>query len=83
VRFAPNSDRESGHPLQAMSALPWKADVCSATSNVGYGPIADIGSDKEKAATTAANQLRFLFFNAHVGPSPSSGDAAGGARPGP
>jgi hypothetical protein len=43
VRFAPNSDRESGHPLQAMSALPWKADVCSATSNVGYGPIAEIG----------------------------------------
>jgi len=25
-----------------MSALPPKADMCGATSNVGYGPIADI-----------------------------------------
>ena len=25
-----------------MSALPPKADMCSATSNVRYGPIADI-----------------------------------------
>jgi hypothetical protein len=26
-----------------MSALPPKADMCSATGDVGYGPIADIG----------------------------------------
>jgi len=25
-----------------MSALPLKADMCGATSDVGYGPIADI-----------------------------------------
>jgi hypothetical protein len=28
---------------KGMSALPPKADMCGATSNVGYGPIADIG----------------------------------------
>jgi len=28
VRFTPNSDRESGHPQEFMSALPPKADMC-------------------------------------------------------
>src|SRR5262245_1637021 len=28
VRFTPNSDRESGHPQEFMSALPPKADIC-------------------------------------------------------
>src|ERR1043166_6988975 len=42
VRFAPNSDRESGFPQTVMSALPPKADMCSALANVRYGPIADI-----------------------------------------
>jgi hypothetical protein len=42
VRFAPDSDRESEFSQKAMSALPLKADTCSATSDVGYGPIADI-----------------------------------------
>src|SRR5262245_2326701 len=28
----------------AMSALPPKADICSALAHVGFGPIADIGS---------------------------------------
>ena len=28
VRFTPNSDRESGFPHKAMSALPLKADMC-------------------------------------------------------
>jgi len=42
VRFTPNSDRKSGHAQIVMSALPPKADMCGATSNVGYGPIADI-----------------------------------------
>ena len=27
VRFTPNSDRKSGHPQNAMSAVPLKADV--------------------------------------------------------
>jgi hypothetical protein len=39
VRFAPNSDRESGFPQTVMSALPPKADVCGANSHVCFGPI--------------------------------------------
>jgi hypothetical protein len=42
VRFTLTSDRESGFLQKAMSALPPKADMCGATGNVGYGPIADI-----------------------------------------
>ena len=38
VRFAPDSDRESGFPQTVMSALPPKADMCSATSDVRFGP---------------------------------------------
>jgi hypothetical protein len=34
VRFAPNSDRESGFPQKVMSALPLKADMCSAARDV-------------------------------------------------
>jgi len=43
VRFAPNSDRESGLPQTVMSALPPKADMCGATRDVRFGPKADIG----------------------------------------
>src|SRR5262249_34197772 len=45
VCFTPNSDRESGHPQEFMSALPPKADRCSATRDVRFGPKADIGVD--------------------------------------
>ena len=34
VRFTPNSDRESGFPHKVMSALPPKADMCSALADV-------------------------------------------------
>jgi hypothetical protein len=34
VRFAPNSDRESGLPQKVMSALPLKADMCGAARDV-------------------------------------------------
>src|SRR5262249_1859600 len=44
VRFTPNSDRESGLPQTVMSALPPKADTCSATRDVCFGPKADIAS---------------------------------------
>jgi len=40
-RFGPIADRESGHPQTVMSALPPKADMCSAVADVGYGPKAD------------------------------------------
>src|SRR5262245_16751828 len=42
VRFPPNSDRESRHPQTVMSALPPKADMCSALAHVCFGPKADI-----------------------------------------
>src|SRR5262245_45978041 len=38
VRFAPNSDRESGHAAMAMSALHLKADMCGAVAHVCFGP---------------------------------------------
>jgi len=42
VCFAPNSDRQSGLPRQAMSALLLNAEVCGALADVCYGPIADM-----------------------------------------
>jgi hypothetical protein len=46
VRFTPNSDRESGFPQKVMSALPPKADICSALAHVCFGPIADMQRGK-------------------------------------
>ena len=42
VCFTPDSDRESGFPQKVMSALLLKADMCGATRDVCFGPIADI-----------------------------------------
>ena len=42
VRFAPNSDRESRHAANGMSALPPKADMCTALAHVRFGPKADM-----------------------------------------
>jgi hypothetical protein len=42
VRFAPDSDRKSGHAAMVMSALPPKADMCSALTRVRFGPKADM-----------------------------------------
>ena len=42
VCFTPNSDRESGLPQKAMSALASKADMCTALVHVCFGPKADI-----------------------------------------
>src|SRR5262245_690482 len=44
VRFAPNSDRESGFPQTVMSALPLKADMCGARGHVCFGPKADMSA---------------------------------------
>jgi hypothetical protein len=38
VRFTPDNDRESGFPHKVMSALPPKADMCSALAHVCFGP---------------------------------------------
>ena len=42
VRFTPNSERKSGFPRNDMSALPPKADECSARTYVRFGPETDI-----------------------------------------
>src|SRR5262245_16726765 len=42
VRFTPNSDRDSGLRQTVMSALPPKADMCTAHAHVCFGPKADI-----------------------------------------
>jgi hypothetical protein len=47
VRFASDSDRESGHPQKVMSALPSKADMCAATRDVRYGPNATVRAPKQ------------------------------------
>jgi hypothetical protein len=39
IRFTPNSDRESEFSQKVMWALPPKADMCGATSDVRFGPI--------------------------------------------
>jgi hypothetical protein len=44
VRSTPNSDRESGLQQSVMSALPSKADMCSAQAHVCFGPEADVTS---------------------------------------
>jgi hypothetical protein len=44
VHFTPDSDRESDFPQKAMSALPPKADMCSALAHVCFGPKADVAS---------------------------------------
>src|ERR1041384_2054048 len=41
VCFTPDSDRESGHPQEFMSALPPEADMCGALRHVCFGPKAD------------------------------------------
>jgi hypothetical protein len=35
VRFTPDCDQKSGPTQKVMSALPLKADMCSATTDVG------------------------------------------------
>jgi hypothetical protein len=37
-------------PHKVMSALPPKADMCSAQAHVCFGPIADIASEMKEAA---------------------------------
>src|SRR6478609_270468 len=63
VRFTPNGDRKSGHPQNAMSALPLKADVCGANRHVRFGPKADIAPRRYRAATLAlADRLQLVTF---------------------
>jgi hypothetical protein len=58
VRFTLNSDRESEFPQKVMSALPLKAEVCSAIRDVRYGPKAD--------TTSLAGQVQFRLFGKRI-----------------
>jgi hypothetical protein len=58
VRFTPESDRESGFPQTVMSALPAKADMCGATTDVRLGPEADIRS-LYSITSSAAKRMPF------------------------
>jgi len=60
VRFTPNSDRESEIPQKVMSALPRKADMCSALAYVCFGPIADIGYRDDHALAGRRGRRRFF-----------------------
>jgi hypothetical protein len=58
VGFTPESGRESGFPQQVLSALPPKADVRGAKSNVRFGPIADSCSAANRVAIRAFAVVR-------------------------
>ena len=45
---------------QVMSALPPKADMCGATSDVRFGPIADIAKQKDRLAAVSPNSAQIL-----------------------
>src|SRR5262249_46932224 len=52
VRFTPNSDRKSRHAQMVMSALPLKADMCTARGHVCFGPRADIPANSSVALSS-------------------------------
>jgi hypothetical protein len=58
VRFTPNSDRESKIPQNVMSALPPKADMCSALADVCFGPIVDIPPSARSPRRRAIHRRR-------------------------
>jgi hypothetical protein len=67
VRFAPNSDGESGFPQTVMSALSPKADMRGATAHVCFGPQADmmkfsgdVATAGERGISLSARFLRHL-----------------------
>jgi hypothetical protein len=66
VRFTPNSDRKSGHQFRVMSALPPKADMCSALADVCFGPKADIPTKHRIVVfePVVARNNRFLLMDA-------------------
>ena len=54
VRFTLNSDRESGFPQKAMSALPPKADMCGA---LGHVRLSANSGHRNKNPSTLAGAL--------------------------
>jgi hypothetical protein len=66
VRFAPNSDRESGFPQTVMSSLSPKADMCGARSNVCFGPQTDIAAlskiPRSAASSIGSDSPRVIYY---------------------
>jgi len=67
VRFAPNSDRESGLPQTVMSALPPKADMCGARGYVRFGPKADMDLKMRDGGLMTFLQLRHDLVQVKAG----------------
>jgi hypothetical protein len=55
VRLTPDSDRDSGLPQTVMSALPPKADMCGATGDVCFGPLADITLEAARSENSSCH----------------------------
>src|SRR5262245_24714568 len=64
VRFTPDSDRKSGLLHKAMSALPPKADMCGATSDVRFGSKADMFHAKDNGRKSP--NVETAVFDRHV-----------------
>src|SRR4029079_8744528 len=80
VRFTPNSDRKCRHAAMAMSAFLPKADVCSAASDVCYGPIADMVPSITRIATKQCELGHSALTGAAVDLAGFGGLAAKGPR---
>jgi hypothetical protein len=61
-------------PQMVMSALPPKADMCGATGNVGYGPIADIDSARNPGENPGFEERSFHRFQSEKFANGSSRD---------
>ena len=70
VRFTPNSDRESGFPQKAMSALPPKADMCGALAHVRFVPIADSCSAEKRIVIRSLRRRERAAKEARSGRAP-------------
>src|SRR4029079_5022132 len=64
----PIATAKADMPQMVMSALPLKADMCGATSNVGYGPKADIfiGSLSRQALIELRSISLFRALDRHA-----------------
>ena len=63
VRFAPNSDRESGPPEKVKSALLPEADLCDAPTHFRFGPKADIGDDYDRSGSNPAVRGKIIAIS--------------------
>jgi hypothetical protein len=50
-------------PQKGISALPPKADICAAKTNVRFGPKADIKDDYDRSGSNAAARGRMILIS--------------------